>query len=91
MYDILKDTWDSRTATLNIYKILPNTNMLPVSGVITGAVVQKFGSAYSGMFGSFLAATGLVLSFFATSVLYLEFTMGILFGNIIHYFPCLFT
>ena len=49
--------------------------------MLSGAVVQRFGALKAGLFGSCLASTGLILSYFATSVLYLVLTMGVLLGT----------
>ncbi|XP_060600806.1 monocarboxylate transporter 12-like isoform X2 [Ruditapes philippinarum] len=47
-------------------------------GMVSGAVVQRFGALKAGFFGSCLASAGLILSYFATSVIFLVFTMGVL-------------
>ncbi|XP_045175480.2 monocarboxylate transporter 12-like isoform X2 [Mercenaria mercenaria] len=47
-------------------------------GMVSGAVVQRFGALKAGLFGSCLASAGLVLSYFATSVMFLVLSMGVI-------------
>ncbi|XP_045176440.2 monocarboxylate transporter 1-like isoform X2 [Mercenaria mercenaria] len=53
------------------------------TGMISGAVVQRFGTLPAGVFGSCLATSGLVLSYFASSILILDISIGIIlaFGS----------
>lgn len=55
-------------------------------GMISGTVVQKFGTLYAGVFGSCLASTGLVMSYFAPSIAMLDITIGLVLGNYFHCF-----
>jgi hypothetical protein len=51
------------------------------TGPLAGAVVNKFGCRAVSIAGSFIAAFGFAISYFAQSVVFLYFSVGIIGGK----------
>lgn len=54
--------------------------MFHVLGILSGSVTHKIGPMITGILGCLLSTVGLVTSAFATSIVQLYFSLGIILG-----------
>ena len=52
-----------------------------MSGIVTGVIAQRFGARNCGIVGGIFFSTGLLISSFATSTIYLQLSYGVVSGR----------
>ncbi|KAL3892053.1 hypothetical protein ACJMK2_004293 [Sinanodonta woodiana] len=75
---VLETFRDSRAKTATIASVL--LGVLGCTGIITGLVIQRIGPRKAGFVAGLLMGIGWIISFFATSVLYLVLVLAVPMG-----------